>query len=299
MKIKGSPFLSSYCILTENIIEFNIFVSDLKQHSPLYPHLYYMKQPNPNNPTREEMWAKQHLSASEIDYKIWESDKQMLHQMSKLSRNCTFVVDVYKCKYTFASSNFIDFLGYDQHKIATLEKQGDYLESRIHPDDLSQLKTLQVNLGQFIYDLPPAQRNDYCNIYSFRVLNGKQQYVRMISKQRVLEQSHSGKAWLILGNMDIAPNQKESDRIDYTVLNLKTGELFSPTLPPTPQMNLTGREIEILRLIQKGRLSKEIADKFNISIHTVSIHRQNLLHKLRAENSIEAINIGIESGLLS
>lgn len=68
MKIKGSPFLSSYCILTENIIEFNIFVSDLKQHSPLYPHLYYMKQPNPNNPTREEMWAKQHLSASEIDY---------------------------------------------------------------------------------------------------------------------------------------------------------------------------------------------------------------------------------------
>lgn len=116
MKIKGSPFLSSYCILTENIIEFNIFVSDLKQHSPLYPHLYYMKQPNPNNPTREEMWAKQHLSASEIDYKIWESDKQMLHQMSKLSRNCTFVVDVYKCKYTFASSNFIDFLGYDSIK---------------------------------------------------------------------------------------------------------------------------------------------------------------------------------------
>ena len=51
MKIKGSPFLSSYCILTENIIEFNIFVSDLKQHSPLYPHLYYMKQPNPNKPT--------------------------------------------------------------------------------------------------------------------------------------------------------------------------------------------------------------------------------------------------------
>lgn len=99
--------------------------------------------------------------------------------------------------------------------------------------------------------------------------------------------------------MDISPNQKESDRIDCTVLNLKTGEIFSPTLLPTPQMNLTGREIEILHLIQKGRLSKEIADKLNISIHTVNIHRQNLLHKLGAENSIEAINIGIESGLLS
>lgn len=67
----------------------------------------------------------------------------------------------------FASSNFIDFLGYDQHKITLKSKETT--GSRIHPDDLSQLKTLQVNLGQFIYDLPPAQRNDYCNIYSFRV----------------------------------------------------------------------------------------------------------------------------------
>lgn len=27
--------------------------------------------------TREEMWAKQHLSAAHIDYAIWERDKQM------------------------------------------------------------------------------------------------------------------------------------------------------------------------------------------------------------------------------
>ena len=43
---------------------------------------------------------------------------------------------------------------------------------------------------------------------------------------------------------------------------------------------LTGREMEILRLIQRGFLSKEIADKLCISIHTVHIHRQNLLRKL-------------------
>ena len=110
------------------------------------------------------MWAKQHLSASDIDYCLWERDKSMLHRMSKLSHNCTFVVDVYKCRYAFASSNFVDLLGYDSHKIATLERQGDYLESRIHPDDLSQLKRLQVDLGKFIFSLPIEQRNDYCNI---------------------------------------------------------------------------------------------------------------------------------------
>ena len=44
--------------------------------------------------TREEMWAKQHLSANEIDYAIWEQDKVVLQQMSKISRSCSFVVDV-------------------------------------------------------------------------------------------------------------------------------------------------------------------------------------------------------------
>ena len=66
-----------------------------------------------NTTTREEMWAKQHLSATDIDYAVWERDKSMLHQLSKMGRNCTFVVDVYKCKYAYASPNFVDLLGYD------------------------------------------------------------------------------------------------------------------------------------------------------------------------------------------
>ena len=197
-------------------------------------------------------------------------------------------------------SNFVDLLGYDSHKIETLEKQGDYLESRIHPDDRAQLAALQVTLSQFIYSLPLEQRNDYSNIYSFRILNAKQQYIRVTSRHQVLEQDRNGKAWLVIGNMDISPDQKHSETVDCTVLNLKNWEFFSPSSLLMPSsLNLTNREIEILRLIQKGLLSKEIADKLCISIHTVNIHRQNLLRKLGVQNSIEAIRLGQETGLLS
>lgn len=256
-----------------------------------------------NNATREEMWAEQQISATDIDYNVWERDRLTLNQLSRINRNCTFVVDVYKCRYAYASSNFADLLGYDSHKIATLEKQGDYLESRIHPDDRSQLIALQIRLSQFIYSLPPEQRNDYSNIYSFRVLNAKQQYTRVVSKHQVLEQDRTGKAWLIIGNMDISPNQKETEQVDCTVLNLKNGEIFTPSLLPVPSINLTSnltrREIEILCFIRKGFLSKEIADILCISIHTVNIHRQNLLRKLGAQNAIEAIQKGQELGLFS
>ena len=161
------------------------------------------------------------------------------------------------------------------------------------------MQALQIRLSQFIYSLPPEQRNDYSNIYSYRVRNTRQQYVRVISRLQVLEKDSTGKAWLILGSMDIAPNQKDSDQVDCTVLNLKNGQTFSPTLLTNPRIHLTQRELEILQLIQKGLLSKEIAYNLRISIHTVHIHRQNLLHKLGVQNSIEAINAGLELGVLS
>lgn len=135
-------------------------------------------------------------SATDINYSVWEQDKSILHQLSKISRNCTFVVDVYKCKYIYASPNFVDLLGYDSHKIETLERQGDYLESRIHPNDRAQLAALQVTLGQFIYSLPFEQRNNYSNIYSFRILNAKQQYIRVTSRHQVLEQDRKVKPGL-------------------------------------------------------------------------------------------------------
>ena len=54
------------------------------------------------------------------------------------------------------------------------------------------------------------------------------------------------------------------------------------------QRILSPREKQILRLIDNGLPSKEIAQRLSISIHTVSRHRQQILGKLRVKNSIEA-----------
>lgn len=42
---------------------------------------------------------------------------------------------------------------------------------------------------------------------------------------------------------------------------------------------LTEREKDVLVLVAKGLMSKEIADKLNISIHTVITHRKNITRK--------------------
>ncbi|WP_280217826.1 response regulator transcription factor [Bacteroides fragilis] len=53
-----------------------------------------------------------------------------------------------------------------------------------------------------------------------------------------------------------------------------------PPSPPTTGHELSAREIEVLVLITKGLINKEIADKLNIGLTTVITHRKNITEKL-------------------
>ncbi|MEI6816938.1 MAG: response regulator transcription factor [Bacteroidota bacterium] len=53
---------------------------------------------------------------------------------------------------------------------------------------------------------------------------------------------------------------------------------------------LTDREREILRLLSKGFLYKEIAAKLEISLDTVKKHIQNIYGKLQVQNKTDALN---------
>jgi DNA-binding NarL/FixJ family response regulator len=53
---------------------------------------------------------------------------------------------------------------------------------------------------------------------------------------------------------------------------------------------LTTRENEMLQLLAKGLLYKEIADQMSISVNTVKQHIHNIYEKLHVQNRTEAIN---------
>ena len=60
---------------------------------------------------------------------------------------------------------------------------------------------------------------------------------------------------------------------------------------------LPGRRREVLTLMARGLLNKQIAWELKLSETTVKMHRSLLLEQLRVETSADAIRIAVEAGL--
>ncbi len=61
---------------------------------------------------------------------------------------------------------------------------------------------------------------------------------------------------------------------------------------------LTEREIEVLRLITRGRINKEIAEELGIGLTTVITHRRNIMEKLRMRSLAELVLYAIRAGYI-
>ena len=72
----------------------------------------------------------------------------------------------------------------------------------------------------------------------------------------------------------------------------------SAAAPPGLAERLTGRELEVLRLVAAGRSNREIAAELFISAKTASVHVSNILAKLDAASRTEAAAIAHREGLI-
>jgi DNA-binding NarL/FixJ family response regulator len=68
--------------------------------------------------------------------------------------------------------------------------------------------------------------------------------------------------------------------------------------PAASDVRVTPRELEVLRLVARGRQNKEIARDLAVTERTVKFHLSALMRKLGVSNRVEAVSTAIRLGLI-
>ncbi len=89
-------------------------------------------------------------------------------------------------------------------------------------------------------------------------------------------------------------------KVAFFLANSDKLELMSPQLDKVScqGLGITDRELDVIRLISEGLSNKLIADKLELSTHTVNTHRKNIMAKLNIPNTAGIVMFAVKNNLL-
>lgn len=102
------------------------------------------------------------------------------------------------------------------------------------------------------------------------------------------------------GGYGFLPKSMDSDKMVEELDRICAGQKVFPrrTRKVVQSEHFSERELEILRLLAKGKNSYEIAGELFITLNTVKTHRRNMLRKLNASNTSQLLKIGFDNNLI-
>jgi len=243
-----------------------------------------------------EVFNSQNFVETDLDYSLLTKHVKLLNKLNVIEQSSISIFDLFRKEHLYLSSGFESVLGYD---IAKAHLEGnEYFNRMVHPDDLVEAMKRGTYFLRLVLKLPAEERKNYKLINEYRLRGRGGRYIRVIEQFQALELDRLGNVWLALCILDVSPDQDVSMPMRSKMLNFRTGELFD--FPGDGrEVKLAKREHEILGMISDGMISKEIANRLYISVHTVNTHRQRIIEKLKVRNIHEAIKLAREHGLFS
>lgn len=249
-------------------------------------------QHNSMNPISnlEEQFFLESADSPQKRKELLQEAISMMQNYVKLEHSVAVLSDLADNKSYIFSGDFGRFFNMNSG-YTTIDSIWEYdIYKRIHPDDLFKRHLLELEFFNFLKTLPPEERLDYGTRCSIRAVDSKNEYQYILHRSFYLKNSSTGGLWLAVCLYNYSFEKTvEQQGIEGRIVNTKTGEWFYADSYVSCFNLLTTREKEILLLISHGFISKEIAEKLNISINTVNRHRQNILEKLNVANSFEAV----------
>jgi DNA-binding CsgD family transcriptional regulator len=245
----------------------------------------------------DNILSQQDFGEEVPDYGTVEKSISLLERMAEVENSSIAVFDLYRKEFVSIRSKYRDRVNVD---LDEAQKYGpSYYIALMHPDDGPVVLDTYKRVFDFSFKLPVEERKDYKTIFNFRIgFQGR--YFHFIQQLVTLELTPEGRIWLGLSLSDMLPETEKFEKVHRRVINLRNGRsyLFNEDSTSGSWQKLSGRELEVLGLVSQGLISKEIAEKLFISVNTVNNHRQNILDKINASNTSEAVTFARNLGLI-
>lgn len=164
----------------------------------------------------------------------------------------------------------------------------------IHKDDLSKKHINELRFYNFIKNLPPQKREGFFVKESLRMFCKAGKYLQIIHRMHYFYENNNNNIRFSLCLYNIKMDDEKEESYIFNSISQESYILDNEY----DNRILSEREKEILRLIEKGMSSINISNTLSISKNTVSRHRQNILEKLQAKNSVEACKIAKEMKII-
>lgn len=111
---------------------------------------------------------------------------------------------------------------------------------------------------------------------------------------------NSPKSELLLAISKVSSNEKY---IGNKASSLLINDLLQPDdakkTESSPDVILTKREIEIIKLIANDNSNQEISDLLNISLRTVETHRRNVMQKINVNSVVALVHYAVKHKIIS
>jgi DNA-binding CsgD family transcriptional regulator len=188
----------------------------------------------------------------------------------------------------YVSANCKHVLGYSATKIA-LMPLNDFL-NLIHSDDVAGVQRCFAHINSLEPYDPLLFRFEL--YYRFKYENGNYLHIRN-EKITVLNKTRNYVYIALFSNID---DHEKFFGVKLNIYKYVRGayKKISTYHPRNPANEFTPRQRDILELICDGLSNQEIANRLNISIHTVKNHKVLLFKKANAKNTVELATMASE-----
>lgn len=178
-------------------------------------------------------------------------------------------------KFVYYSKSVVDILGYGSDM---LTRGGwDTWYTFLKP---SECPVIRQKLSEFIFAKPNTKRNGYMAVeYHVRNLGKEWVYIR----HEISLRKFAGDTIALSYMHDYTEKIKIRNFLSSSEAKWNIFESSGPDI------NVTDRELQVLKLIACGLSSGQIAKKLYISRHTVISHRKNLIEKFKVKNTAELV----------